>query len=132
MKLKEINKNSNIRYKIRKDLNRLNLIKLLDWSAISKTDDKIKTYKLRLFYEYFNEDLRDEVEMRRMENLKFTDQEMLTLSYHLIETLAEMQKENINHGEISSKFIFCDSEGQYKLCEMMGQRTRFPENIIKK
>jgi len=117
---------------MRQQLNRFNLIQLLDWSTVSKTDDRIKTFKIRLFYEYFNEDLRDEVELRRKENLKFTNEELLLLAYQLIETLAEMQKENISHGEISSKYIFYNSEGQYRLCEMMGQSNRYPENIIKK
>lgn len=110
----------------------MNLIQLLDWSTISKTDDKIKVYKIRLFYEYFNEDLRSEVSIRQNANLKFTNEELLILAYQMIETLAEMEKEGLNHGEISSKFIFYSEDNKFKLCEMMKQRSRFPHNLIKK
>lgn len=108
------------------------MIELLDWSTISKTDDKIKVYKMRLFYEYFNEDLRDEVELRKKENLKFTNEEMITLAYQILETLAEMQKEGFNHGEISTKFLFFSGDKKFKLCEMMGRRQKYPNNLIKK
>jgi hypothetical protein len=108
------------------------LIELLDWSTISKTDDKIKTFKIRLFYEYFNEDLRSEVEIRKNANLKFTNEELLTLAYQMIETLAKMEMEGLNHGEVSSKFMFYSSDRKFKLCEMMKQRSRYPNNIIKK
>ena len=108
------------------------MIQLLDWSTISKTDDRIKTYKIRLFYEYFNEDLRNEVDLRRNANLKFTNEELTMLAYQMIETLAEMEKEGLNHGEISSKFMFYSGDSRYRLCEMMNHRSRYPNNIIKK
>lgn len=108
------------------------MIQLLDWSTISKTDDRIKVYKIRLFYEYFNEDLRGEVELRRNANLKFTNEEMTALAYQMVETLAEMEKEGLNHGEISSKFMFHRGEGNFRLCEMMSHRSRYPNNIIRK
>lgn len=108
------------------------MIQLLDWSTISKTDDRIKVYKIRLFYEYFNEDLRTEMELRRNTNLKFTNEELLMLAYQMIETLAEMEKEGLNHGEISSKFMFHAGEGHFRLCEMMSHRNRYPNNIIRK
>lgn len=127
-----LNRRAKERYKQRKYFNRFNLIQLLDWSTISKTDDRIKVYKIRLFYEYFNEDLRSEVELRRNKNLKFTNEEMTMLAYQMIETLAEMEKEGLNHGEISSKFIFDSGEGRFRLCEMMNHRSRYPNNIIKK
>lgn len=113
-------------------MNRLNLIPLLDWSTISKTDDKIKVYKMRLYYEYFNEDLRDEVSLRKNANLKFTNEELLTLAYQMVETLAEMQKDQINHGEISSKYIFFAGDEKFRLCEIMGQKNKYPNNLIRK
>ena len=54
-------------------MNDLNVIRLIDWATISKTDDKIKFFKLRLFYEFFNENLRDEVILRQQNKMIFSN-----------------------------------------------------------
>lgn len=110
----------------------MNVIKLLDWSTISKTDDKIKFYKLRLFYEFFNENLRDEVILRKQHKMIFTNEELLNFLYNSVDTFAKMQDKNIIHGEISSKFFFHNQEKKYKIIEMMDKKNKYPINIIKK
>lgn len=112
--------------------NSLNLIELMDWAAICKTDDEIKSYKMRLFYEYFNEDLRDEVNLRKEVNSVFTNEEMMTLLYNMVDTLAELQKMGKIHGEVSTKFIFCSKNRNFKIAEMMDSKIRYPLNVIQK
>lgn len=113
-------------------MNDLNVIKLLDWATISKTDDKIKFYKLRLFYEFFNENLRDEVVLRQQHKMIFSNEEILHMLYDSVNTLTKMQEQTKFHGEISSKFFFLDMNKKYKLIENMDKRNRYPLNIIKK
>lgn len=114
------------------EMNDLNVIKLLDWATISKTDDKIKFYKLRLFYEFFNENLRDEVILRQQHKMIFSNEEIMHMLYDSVNTLAKMQEQTKFHGEISSKFFFLDGNKKYKLIENMDKRSRYPVNIIKK
>ena len=114
------------------EYNKFNIIQLLDWSTILKTDDEYKNYKIRLFYEYFKEDLRDEVNLRHDSNMIFTNEELITIAYNMIYTLSEMEKMGKVHGEISTKHMFATRSRIFRISEMMDDKSSYPINIIKK
>lgn len=104
----------------------------LDWASISKKDDELMSFKIRSFYEYFNEDLRDEVYLRKESGLAFSNEELTLLVFNFVDVLAEWEKRGKYHGEVSTKYMFFSKEKDLKICERLDDQNSYPANVIRK
>lgn len=116
----------------RSSISNQNILKFYDYSSISKVDQASKTFKIRLFYDYWERSLRKEVKDRRSSGNDFSIEEMTYLYYQMIGACAYLEEKGANHGDLSPGVIFLDDSNNFVLADRLKSKARFPQNLIDK
>lgn len=125
--IEELNKTRN-----RKAFNHSNLLHFIDYSVVTKIDKADQTYKIRLFYDYFPDNVRREIELRTKRGNDFTLEEMTYLVYDTISACAFLQERGVNHGDLSPDVILRTSDGHFIIGDKLRRQSKYPQNQIDK
>lgn len=102
----------------RQQLEHPNVVKLLSFNSQKKDEFCSSFYKLGLFYEYFNNNLRNEISERQKVRAAYREGELWYLLDCLLNVVYYLKNKNVNHGDIRPYNIIITPEGQVKLGEI--------------
>lgn len=116
--------------KQRKKLNNPNLLQMPDFSTSVLEDEQgQEKFLVCGFYEFPQWNLEKEIEMRKKENKKFEEEELLRLVEDIMNCLGYLQRKKMLHGDIRPKYIsFEDEDMPNKLVDRLG--NPFPPNKV--
>lgn len=109
-----------------------NLLKLYDFSTISKVDKASQCYKIRLFYDYWEKSVSREIKSRKTMGEDFATEEMLHMVYDLVAACAYLEEKGGNHGDITPGVVLINDSFRFVLADRLKYKTAFPQNIINK
>lgn len=125
--LEELNKTKNRHF-----FSNPNILRFVDFSTINKIDKVEQIYKIRLFYEFYQNNVRREMQTRLKSEIDFTLEEITYMLYDMILACGHLQEKNVNHGDLSPDIILRNQDGHFVLGDKLKYRTKHPQNLIDK
>lgn len=110
--------------------NHPNLMRFVDYSVLSKEDQTGQTFKIRLFFEYLQQNLKGNLEEKRIKGEDFSIEEITHMVFDLIAAGAYLQEKGVNHGDISPRLIMRTKDGHFVIGDKLKNRTKHPQNLI--
>ena len=94
--------------------------RLVDYSTKIKSDFCSKFYKVRLFYEYPDSDLKKQISTRTKNLTYFNHEELTHVAYQSLHGLNYLRKQGLNHGDLRPEFISFSNKGdEHKLLDRL-------------
>lgn len=90
----------------RLNLDHTNLIKMIDYSYYSVYKWCAKYWTVNLYFYYHEQSLAKEQMARKSLGRSFTEREIVTILYDLIDVLSSLQQRSISHGDIRPESVF--------------------------
>ena len=92
-----------------------NLLNILDYSVDVQNNWCSTFYLLKLFYEYPNKSLKEEINSRKSKNQNFNMKELTHLLYNITNAGVHLQENNIKHNDICPSLIYYTKNNNFKL-----------------
>ena len=90
----------------RMNLDHNNLIKMIDYSYFSVYKWCAKYWTINLYFYYYEQSLAKELMARKSLGRSFTERELVTILYDLVDVLSSLQQRSISHGDIRPESVF--------------------------
>lgn len=102
------------------------LLTLLDFSTGEKSDFCSTTYWIKIFFEYPDHDIDQELRRRNTQAgyAGFTSSELTHLLYNTLHAGKVLNDNNRYHGDISPECVEMDTPQNYKLVEVFGELSK--------
>ena len=111
-----------------------NILKLYKFKTSKQNLLCSNIYKLVFLFEYAKRDLTSEIRSKRLQNISFSDEEIVNFIRNSVSGLSFFQKNHVSLGNLRAFTIFIDSLNNYKFYdgEFMNQPSNFSLFFINK
>ena len=108
-----------------------NLLAFVDFSTGERSDLCSTQYWIRLFFEYPDHDIDQELKRRVKSNIiGFNSQELTHMLYGTVKAGSVLHKAGLHHGDICPQLIEMDTPSNYKLVERFGDLAKPEDHMI--